>query len=97
MDGTGTEAYFNGTLVENSSVSASVIEVGAVCLPVPEARAGAPGCHVDKVGQCPDQPPMLREPFSKDPQTAQRDVTELYVDGQNTDFPPSSDKLSHVI
>ena len=61
-------------------------EVGATCPHVPEARAGAQGCPVDQVDQCPDQHPMPRDLFSEYPQTAPEDVIDLYVDGQDTGF-----------
>ena len=62
--------------------------MGVTCPPVSEASAGAPEYPVDQVGQCPEQPPMPRNPFNEDPQAAPKDVTDLCVDGQDTDFPP---------
>ena len=59
MDATEAGAYSDGPSVVEVSVSKSMSKVGATCSPVPETRAGAPGCPVDQVGQCPDQPLIL--------------------------------------
>ena len=84
MDGTEAEASSDGPSVEEVSVSESVSEVGAAFLPVPGAGAGA----LDQVGQCPERPPVSQDPFSEDLQTTAEDLIDLYVDGQDIDFPP---------
>ena len=49
------------------------------------------------MGQGTDQHPMPRDPLSEDPQTAPEDVIDLYVDGQDTDIPPSRVELSQWV
>ena len=79
------------------SVSESMSDVGDTFPPVPEAFAGALGFPVYQVGQCPKQPPVPRDPFSEEPQTAPEDVIDLYVDDQDTDCSSSSEKWSQRV
>ena len=97
MDGTEAGVNSEDPSVEEVSVSESVSVAGASCLPVPEASAGPSGCLMDQRGQCPEWPPVTRNPFTEDPQTAPEDVINLYVDGQDTDIPLSSEKLSQRV
>ena len=40
---------------------------------------------------------MTRDPFSEDPLIVPEDVIGLYVNSQDTDFPPSNEKLSQQV
>ena len=52
---------------------------------------------MDQVGQCPDQLPVPRDPFSEDPPTTSEDITDLDMYSEDTDFSPTSEKLSQWI
>ena len=59
-DGTEAGAYSDNPSVVEVSVSEPVSGMDTTCLHVSEVRAGPAGCHVDQVGQCPDQHPIPR-------------------------------------
>ena len=77
MDGTEAGASSNGPSVEEVSISVSVSEAGAACLPVPEASAGSAECPVDQIGQSLKQLITPRVPFNEDPQAVPEDLIDL--------------------
>ena len=97
MNGTEAGTSSDGPSMEEVSVSESMCEATVACPPVPQANSGTLECHMDQVCQCPDQPPVPRDPLSEEPQTVQEDTIDLYVDCHDTDFPSSRENLSQTV